>query len=64
MDPVFGRIETRESLHLANRPVIFYSYPGTGHWFFEQDGTDEYIPQAAELAWTRTLEFLQEQLGN
>jgi len=43
----------------ANRPVTFYRYPGTGHWFFEPDRTDAYNPVAAALAWERTLAFLK-----
>src|SRR5215212_8163809 len=36
----------------------FHIYPQKSHWFFEED-RPEFDPQAAELAWTRTLEFLQ-----
>lgn len=42
----------------AGRPVTFYTYPGTGHWFFEPDRKDAYNPAAANLAWDRTLAFL------
>jgi carboxymethylenebutenolidase len=48
-----------KSLRDAGRPVTFYRYPGTGHWFFEPDRTDAYHPDAANLAWERTLAFLQ-----
>ena len=47
-------------LRKAGRPVTFYHYPGTGHWFCEPDRVGAYNPQAAELAWQRTLEFLKE----
>lgn len=47
------------ALRAADRPVTFYRYPGTGHWFFEPDRTDAYNPEAAALAWERTLAFLQ-----
>lgn len=43
----------------VGRPATFYSYPGTGHWFFETDRTDAYNPAAAALAWERTVDFLQ-----
>lgn len=46
----------------SNRPVTFYTYPGMKHWFFESD-RPEYAPQAAQLAWTRTLEFIHSTLG-
>jgi carboxymethylenebutenolidase len=47
------------SLKGAGRPVTFYRYPDTGHWFFEADRLDAYNGAAARLAWDRTLEFLQ-----
>jgi carboxymethylenebutenolidase len=46
-------------LKQAGRPVTFYHYPGTGHWFCEPDRPQAYDPAAAELAWERTLAFLQ-----
>lgn len=48
-----------ESLRAAGRPVAFYRYPGTGHWFFETDRVDVYNPEAAKLAWERTIAFLK-----
>lgn len=48
-----------ESLRRAGRPVAFYRYPGTGHWFFEPDRSDAFNPSAASLAWDRTLAFLR-----
>jgi carboxymethylenebutenolidase len=50
--------ELEESLRQAGRPVTFYSYAGTGHWFFERDRSDAYNQAAATLAWERTLSFL------
>jgi carboxymethylenebutenolidase len=46
-------------LKRAGRPVTFYRYPGTGHWFFEPDRPQAYNPAAATLAWERTLAFLK-----
>jgi carboxymethylenebutenolidase len=48
-----------ESLRRAGRPVTFYRYSGTGHWFFEPDRSQAYNPAAASLAWDRTLAFLK-----
>jgi len=48
----------QESLRSAERSVTVFTYPGTGHWFFEPDRSDAYDENAAELAWERTLEFL------
>lgn len=62
-EPPEAIAEVEKNLKSANRPVTFYTYPGTGHWFFEQDRPDSYNPQAAELAWERTLAFLRVQLG-
>jgi len=51
-----------KSLRQANRPAAFHTYPGTSHWFFEADRACVFKPQAAELAWARTLAFLQAEL--
>jgi carboxymethylenebutenolidase len=48
-----------ESLRAAGRPVAFYHYPATGHWFFEPDRVEAYNQAAAVLAWERTLSFLR-----
>jgi carboxymethylenebutenolidase len=47
------------ALRQAGRPVSFYQYPGTGHWFFESDRVDAFNLEAAYLAWERTLAFLR-----
>lgn len=52
-----------EALRKAGRPVEFHRYPGVGHWFFEADRPDAYDAEAANLAWTRTLDFLKRQNG-
>ena len=39
--------ELEEALESAGRPVTFYTYPGTGHWFFEPDRPDTYNPAAS-----------------
>ena len=47
------------TLRRAGCPVSFHRYPGTGHWFFEPDRLQAYNQPAANLAWDRTLAFLQ-----
>jgi carboxymethylenebutenolidase len=51
--------DLEEALRRAGRPVTFYRYSGTGHWFFEPDRSDAYNQAAASLAWDRTLAFLR-----
>jgi carboxymethylenebutenolidase len=51
--------DLEESLRRAGRPVTFYHYSGTGHWFFEPDRSQAYNQAAASLAWDRTLAFLR-----
>jgi carboxymethylenebutenolidase len=52
----------KEALEAAGRPAIFYSYPGTEHWFFEND-RPEFNRLAAQMAWERTLSFFGRHLG-
>jgi carboxymethylenebutenolidase len=51
-----------QNLIHARRPTTFYTYEGTGHWFFEKDRPETYNPLAARLAWERTVAFLRDQL--
>jgi carboxymethylenebutenolidase len=52
-----------EALRTAGRPVTFHQYKGTGHWFFEPDRRGAFNSHAADLAWERTLTFLEETLA-
>jgi len=53
---------TEEKIRGAGREVTFHFYPGTKHWFFEENRPMEYKRDAADLAWKRTLEFLNNKL--
>jgi carboxymethylenebutenolidase len=54
-----GLKKVKKALETAGKDFVFHNYPGTTHWFFEEDRVDAFDPKAADLAWTRTLEFLQ-----
>lgn len=58
-----GIEQTRAEIEKAGREAVFYTYPGTGHWFFENNKPDAFDPEAADLAWERTRTFLQAQLN-
>jgi len=58
-----GVKKMRQSLQAAGKEAEFHTYAGTGHWFFEADRPDAYDAPAAELAWSRTLEFLKKHIG-
>jgi carboxymethylenebutenolidase len=49
-------------LRTNGNEVTFYTYPGTGHWFFENDRPDAFDSEAARSAWQRTIRFLTTQL--
>lgn len=57
-----ARAYLEAQLRLAGHRVDFHDYPGTGHWFMESDRPAAYVERAAELAWERTLDFLDEHL--
>jgi carboxymethylenebutenolidase len=51
------------SLTDAGRDVTFHWYNNAAHWFMEDNRPDAYNPEAAELAWQRTLSFLRTHLA-
>jgi carboxymethylenebutenolidase len=55
-DP-FESTEAARSMSAPN--LELHIYPGTGHWFFEDNRPDAYNAEAAKLAWERTLAFLK-----
>lgn len=56
-----GIKKLKKNLEAAHKPFEFYTYPGSTHWFFEQD-RPEYQPQAAGQVWKRTIGFLGKHL--
>ena len=57
-EPLDGIRAMENDMRAAGLNPTFHIYPNKSHWFFEND-RPEYDPEAAELAWTRTLEFLR-----
>jgi carboxymethylenebutenolidase len=56
-----GLVLLEADLHLLGLDTTFHRYPGTAHWFFEAD-RPEHDPEAAALAWDRTVAFLHRHL--
>ena len=51
-----------EGLRSSGKQISSFVYPGTHHWFFEEN-RPEYDAGAARLAWERTIAFLHQRLG-
>lgn len=60
--PVSRVNDIREEVWAAGVHTDFFVYSGTEPSFFEQDSSARYSPQAANLAWERTVEFLDRTL--
>ena len=56
------RVVTESFIRLGGNETEFCVYEGAGHWFFEPG--DHYNAAAAELAWSRTIDFLASVLPN
>ena len=61
-EPIGDVRATEEKIRGAGKEVAFHFYPGTKHWFVEENRPVEYNRDAADLAWKRTLEFLDSKL--
>lgn len=57
-EPLDGIHAMEADMRNAGLQPMFHIYPQMPHWFFEND-RPEFNPPAAELAWTRTVEFLR-----
>jgi carboxymethylenebutenolidase len=55
--------EFERLLRAGGKDVTIHTYPGTTHWFFEEDRPDAYDADAARVAWERTTQFLTTHLG-
>ncbi len=54
------RVVTESFIRLGGRTTDFHTYEGAGHWFFEVG--EHHVPEAADLAWSRTVDFLASHL--
>lgn len=50
---------TEEARKMKANNLQVHIYPGTGHWFFEDNRPSAYNAEASKLAWDRTLAFLK-----
>jgi carboxymethylenebutenolidase len=50
-----------KQMRAAGLDVTIHSYPGSKHWFVEDD-RPEYDPQASSLAWQRTFDFFKQNI--
>jgi carboxymethylenebutenolidase len=53
----------RKELGSRGVEVELFLYPGTTHAFFNDTRPEVYDPEAAALAWQRTVEFLRSHLS-
>ena len=60
-EPIEEVHQLEENIRSSGRQASFFLYPGTHHWFFEEN-RPEYDAQAASKAWERTIEFLHQRL--
>lgn len=60
-EPLDGIQAMEKDMKAAGVDAMIHFYPKVGHWFVEED-RPEYDPEAANLAWERTFEFLHKSL--
>jgi carboxymethylenebutenolidase len=61
-EPLESVQQLEQNLKAKGLSVNFHYYPGTQHWFCEDNQPGYYDPAATESAWQRTLSFLNEHL--
>jgi carboxymethylenebutenolidase len=55
--------ELEATLQGLGKDATIHIYEGAGHAFFNDSRPEAYEPEAAALAWSRTLDFLHQRLG-
>jgi carboxymethylenebutenolidase len=61
-EPLEGVRAMETDMKAAGLEVDFHVYPETRHWFMEND-RPEYDRAPSEMAWSRAIDFLHQQLG-
>jgi len=61
--PIDESRQMEDKMRAAGVTTSFYTYPRTGHWFFEEDRLEAYNAAAAQLAWERMITFLGKQIS-
>ncbi|MDX6221505.1 MAG: carboxymethylenebutenolidase [Frankiales bacterium] len=56
-------LAAEKAIESAGGEFSAYEYPGTDHAFFNDTRPEVYAPEAAALAWERTLAFLTDRIG-
>ncbi len=62
-EPLANVQQFEQALRDKGLNVESHVYPSTQHWFSESNQPGYYDPAAAQLAWSRTIEFLRRQLS-
>ncbi|MEZ4500766.1 MAG: hypothetical protein R2839_12015 [Thermomicrobiales bacterium] len=61
-EPPQAQHPIEQTIRDAGHEETSYVCPNTGRWFVEPSRTDAYNADAADLLWTRTVEFLRVRL--